>query len=238
MTWATPPHAVSATSVAMTATTATDASGVVEYEFNEPNRGSSGWRSDPCYVVTGLNPSGTYCYSVRARDKYSNATAWSGAVCVSHLGDSNAPSPAPTIVVPLPGQSGNLATPDTNDYSGQFYLQYDPHLPWWHKVIVDVTDIVDDSLGPVEIRFFCSDGSLSSDNKIPAAYRPIIIGQPVALGSLADGWRLTYTGTYIVYDVDVNQHYGSGRTLTWRVCAYDEAMNEICSGEHTIGPSF
>jgi hypothetical protein len=254
MTWAVEPYAVSTTSVAMVATTAIDASGVVYYQFAETNGVTSGWLDDPCYVVTGLDPNTQHCFKVRATDLYNNTTAWSEPnVCLNRLGDNNAPSPAPAIVVPPSGSTNNLSGPDANTYSGQFILATDANLPWWHKIIVNVTDIVDynssgPTTGPVEIRFIClDDDSLSSEKKIPITYRPIIVpvpGQGVARGGLAQHWRLTYTGSvggvtgdnFIVYDVDVNRHFGTGRTLRWQVCAYDEAMNHICSSTHTIGP--
>ncbi|MGA2171540.1 MAG: right-handed parallel beta-helix repeat-containing protein [Sedimentisphaerales bacterium] len=250
MTWSVIPYAVSSTSAAMVATTATDASGVVYYQFADTNGVTSDWQSDPCYVATGLDPNIQHCFKVRAKDLYSNTTAWSEPnVCLSRFGDTNAPSPAPTIVVPPSGSTNNLAGPDANTYSGQFIVMTDANLPWWHKVIVDVTGIVDynssgPTTGPVEIRFIClDDSSLSSESKIPMTYRPIIIGQVTAAGSLAQHWRLTattavgtLTGNFIVYDVYVNRNFGTGRTLRWQVCAYDAAMNQICSTVHTIGP--
>jgi hypothetical protein len=237
MTWATPPEAASSTSVRMVATTATDASGVVEYEFNEPNRGSSGWRSDPCYLDTDLDPNGKYCYSVRARDKYNNTTAWSAEACAGNIGDQIPPAPPPIMVI----SDVNNVLRDVNTLSGQF--MWDPgafDFDWWHKVIVNVAGITDDSGGPVEIRFICtSDNNFSSNNKIPAELRPIVINPPVpvALGSKGQGWRLTYTGSYIVYDVYTGHAGGTGWTLNWKVCAYDAVPNEACSAVHTIGPS-
>ncbi|MCF7731604.1 MAG: hypothetical protein K9N23_07945 [Akkermansiaceae bacterium] len=72
MTWASAPAAASSSSITMTATTASDASGV-EYLFtetsNNPGATSSGWQNSPVYTDTGLNPSTTYTYTVKARDK-------------------------------------------------------------------------------------------------------------------------------------------------------------------------
>ena len=72
MTWATPPAATSPTSIVMTATTASDVSGV-EYFFDETSGNSggtdSGWQDSPSYADSGLNPSTTYIYTVTARDK-------------------------------------------------------------------------------------------------------------------------------------------------------------------------
>jgi len=64
----------------MTATTATDTSGV-EYYFDCTAGGGndSGWQDSATYEDTGLSASTQYTYQVRARDKSSNqnATGWS-----------------------------------------------------------------------------------------------------------------------------------------------------------------
>ena len=69
MTWAAPPHALDSTSIGMTATTAVDPSGV-EYYFDCVSEGcnDSGWQAGPDYVDTGLAPSTSYGYAVKARD--------------------------------------------------------------------------------------------------------------------------------------------------------------------------
>jgi hypothetical protein len=69
MSFATLPYAVSSTSIAMTAATATDTSGV-EYMFTCTAGGghSSAWQANPNYVDTGLSPSTAYSYTVKARD--------------------------------------------------------------------------------------------------------------------------------------------------------------------------
>jgi hypothetical protein len=76
MTWAALPAATSSTAITMTASTASDPSGV-EYFFEETsgNAGGddSGWQDSPTYLDSGLEPSTTYSYRVRARDKSSNS---------------------------------------------------------------------------------------------------------------------------------------------------------------------
>jgi len=78
MTWATVPYATSSGSIAMTATTAVDASGV-EYYFTciENPAHNSGWQDSAAYDAAGLPPSAQYTYTVTARDKseYHNTTA-------------------------------------------------------------------------------------------------------------------------------------------------------------------
>lgn len=80
MTWAVVPTAPGPYSITMTATTASDPSGV-EYYFECLTAGghSSAWQSAPTYTDSGLNPSTSYTYRVKARDKYiyPNETGWS-----------------------------------------------------------------------------------------------------------------------------------------------------------------
>jgi alpha-galactosidase len=69
MTWASVPTATSQTTITMTATTATDVSGV-EYIFECTAGGghSSDWQSSATYTDTGLSAETTYSYRVQARD--------------------------------------------------------------------------------------------------------------------------------------------------------------------------
>jgi chitodextrinase len=238
MTWQIAPHSINPTTIEMKATIATDASGGIEYEFNEANGTAldSGWRADPCYTVTGLDPNSTYCFNVRAHDKYGNATAWSANGCVSPgvVVDVNAPTPAPSIV--WSPDVNYITWVEPNTVSGQF-MYTSPETEdgrWWHRVIANVAGITDDSGGPVEIRFICTtDSAYSSKNKVKTGgvSIPIYVGQPVAIGSRAVKWRVTYSnsGNYIVYEVDVDKFGGSGKKLFWRVCAYDAAGNSSCS---------
>jgi len=73
MTFATAPAATGTTTISMTATTATDASGV-EYYFTCTAGGGndSGWQDSTTYEDTGLTPDTSYTYTVMARDKSAN----------------------------------------------------------------------------------------------------------------------------------------------------------------------
>ncbi len=86
MTWSVLPYAIGSSSIAMTATTATDASGV-EYLFDCTTAGGhdSVWQSGTTYTDTGLQPNTQYCYRVQARDKSpnQNATGWSTTQCAT-----------------------------------------------------------------------------------------------------------------------------------------------------------
>ena len=73
MTWAIAPHATGTTSISMTATTATDISGV-EYYFTCTAGGGndSGWQAGTTYQDTSLTPNTTYTYTVTAGDLSAN----------------------------------------------------------------------------------------------------------------------------------------------------------------------
>ncbi|MGA2677936.1 MAG: choice-of-anchor L domain-containing protein [Sedimentisphaerales bacterium] len=248
MTWAIPPRVSVGNSVEMKASLASDDSGTVYYQFEDVNGTPTGWQVDPCYTATGLNPTGEYCFRVRARDKYNNVTAWSdynaqtGLGCVTNIGDVCAPSPAPTMIVSA-GPTGNR---DVNDTSEQFEWYYPLALDWWHKIVVDVTGITDNitPADQLEVRFICSDSDFSSDNVIPATYRPIRIGHPVSIGGrIPDGvgakegsYRLTWNGANrIVYDVFVNSYGGAiGVKLNWHVRVYDTSGNSVSSATYQI----
>jgi pectate lyase len=80
MTFAVPPEANSSTSIVMTATTASDDSGV-EYYFHCTTTGGhdSSWQDGTSYTDSGLTRDTTYTYQVKARDKspLHNETAYS-----------------------------------------------------------------------------------------------------------------------------------------------------------------
>jgi alpha-galactosidase len=82
--WASQPHAISSSSIIMTATTGSDASGTVQYYFEEtsgnPGGHSSDWIDSPIYTDYDLKPLTTYTYKVRMKDKYNNVTSDSAAV--------------------------------------------------------------------------------------------------------------------------------------------------------------
>ncbi|MBT7068124.1 MAG: hypothetical protein HN919_17645, partial [Verrucomicrobia bacterium] len=100
MTFAVPPYATGQNSIAMTATTATDDSGV-EYYFAEtsgnPGGDDSAWQLGTEYTDTGLDADTEYSYTVQARDRSLN----NNSNAVSAL--SSATTDAPDTTPPTPG---------------------------------------------------------------------------------------------------------------------------------------
>jgi hypothetical protein len=75
-TFASAPSADSDSAISMTATTGSDASGPVEYYFDEtsgnPGGSDSGWQTSASYTDTGLTASTQYTYTVQMRDSVPN----------------------------------------------------------------------------------------------------------------------------------------------------------------------
>ena len=96
MIWATAPNATGTTSISMTATAASDPSGV-EYYFDETSGNSGGsdsdWQDSATYEDTSLVPETQYTYQVKARDKSANnnETDWSSEFFATT--DAEAPAP-------------------------------------------------------------------------------------------------------------------------------------------------
>jgi len=98
LTWSSAPAGLNATKITMTATTATDDNGPVEYYFeNLTNSANSGWTTSETWVDTNLTSGVTYGYQVKARDRFGNETAVSTPVAMAQplASDSTAPTPSP-----------------------------------------------------------------------------------------------------------------------------------------------
>jgi hypothetical protein len=134
MTWNSAPAAGGTDNISMTASTATDPSGV-EYNFDEtsgnPGGTDSGWQDSTSYTDTGLSASTQYCYEVQARDKSvnQNATAVSTNQCATTdaLPDTTPPTPDPMTwaSVPVAASSSQIdmtATTATDPSGVQYFF--------------------------------------------------------------------------------------------------------------------
>ena len=88
MTFSVFPYELNTSQIAMTATTATDPSGGIQYYLDytsSPTGGlggtDSGWQATASYTDSGLQPNESYCYRAWARDTYSNTTTPSAIDC-------------------------------------------------------------------------------------------------------------------------------------------------------------
>ncbi|MGB2984458.1 MAG: right-handed parallel beta-helix repeat-containing protein, partial [Phycisphaerae bacterium] len=140
MTWSTEPYETGTNSIAMTATTATDPSGI-EYYFDETTGSSggsdSGWQTSRTYTDAGLSPDTTYCYRVKARDKSSNQneTSYSVTRCATTDPEPNNPPDPPTLVSPPDDaqdmsltpllQASAFSDPDPGDWHASSQWQVD-----------------------------------------------------------------------------------------------------------------
>ena len=105
-TWATLPFATGTTSISMTATTASDPSGVLYFFHNLTITGhDSGWQASPSYTDTGLSPSTTYVYQVVTRDQASaqNQGLYSASSSATTQPLPDTTGPALSITTPLNG---------------------------------------------------------------------------------------------------------------------------------------
>jgi len=129
MSWASQPTAVNSSSITMTATTASDPSGV-EYFFDEtsgnPGGTDSGWQDSPTYTDIGLNASTQYTYTVTARDKAvaMNSTVTSASASATTSAVSNPVSSSTSTVtasptsVPADGTTTSTITVTLKDSGG------------------------------------------------------------------------------------------------------------------------
>jgi hypothetical protein len=105
MTWAVEPHATGSASISMTATTASDVSGVRYYFACITDEAhDSGWQDSPTYEDTELTTGLEYTYQVQAQDKSTNQneTGWSTEASATPV---DLPPAPPTGLVATPGDS-------------------------------------------------------------------------------------------------------------------------------------
>jgi len=134
MTWASNPAATGPNSITMTATTASDISGV-EYFFDCLTTGGhdSSWQLSPTYTDTNLSPNTQYTYQVQARDKSANHNTTAFSVSRSATTwppDTAPPTPNPMTWAAAPAATGAYTitmtastAADTNSPPVQYYFE-------------------------------------------------------------------------------------------------------------------
>jgi hypothetical protein len=149
MTWASVPAARGSTAIVMTATTASDPSGGIQYYFACTAGGGgcvdSGWQADASYTATGLAASTEYTFRVKARDALLNETALSVAqsATTDPLPDTTAPTPDPMTWASVPAATGSTS-------------------------IAMTATTASDPSGGIEYYFACTPGSGMSESSDPS----------------------------------------------------------------------
>ena len=155
MTWLAVPLANSSTSIIMTATTASDTSGPVEYFFEEtsgnPGGDNSGWISSSTYEDAGLTPNTTYTYRVQARDNSANQNET----------DFSTEASAAT---PDEGSTGDTEPPTPNPSQWEITPRVVPSGITYRHTMTAVT--ATDATPPVEYYFECVSGGGSNSGWI------------------------------------------------------------------------
>jgi hypothetical protein len=134
-TFATAPYATGPYSIAMVATTGSDAVGPVRYYFDEtsgnPGGDDSGWQISPSYTDTGLSASTQYTYTVQMRDSIPNTgTASSPANATTDAPpDTDPPTPNPATFATAPYATGSdsiaMVATTGSDASGPVQYYFD-----------------------------------------------------------------------------------------------------------------
>ncbi|MFK7910539.1 MAG: hypothetical protein AB8F34_08040 [Akkermansiaceae bacterium] len=126
MTFSLPPVAYDATSITMTATTANDISGPVEYYFkNTTNNNVRDWSTSASWINTGLTTGASYSYQVKARDSLGFETAFSTSASAVPSTDTTPPTPSTmsftTAPTALNSASITMTAATATDASGVEY---------------------------------------------------------------------------------------------------------------------
>ena len=129
MTWASAPAAQSASSITMTATTASDPSGGVQYQFLQCVTGGTGcttsaWQSSSNYLATGLVAATSYTFQVFARDALSNTTLASSSASATTQQVTTIPNaPSSLTATGVSGKKINLKWTDNSSNETSFIVQ-------------------------------------------------------------------------------------------------------------------
>jgi hypothetical protein len=126
--WEIEPYSTSATppySISMTAKTAVDAWGWnVQYYFEcITNDANSGWRNEPNWLHTDLDPNTEYGYRVKAQDELGNETGWSDPILYALSSEPRAAEPPawlPYVATPN-SITVEVTTSDSNGIEYEWY---------------------------------------------------------------------------------------------------------------------
>ncbi len=150
-TWLSPPQAVAADAILMTAPEANDISGV-QYYFNnvtDPNH-DSGWQKSPFYADSELKPNTHYSYRFKARDKsiFKNETPYLDTVTVLTPGSGGNiianPGFESTTTTGWTTWGCDLTAVTDQAHSGNYSGLTEVRTQTWQGFVQDVTDRVID----------------------------------------------------------------------------------------------
>ena len=128
MSWASAPAAQSVSSITMTATTATDPSGGVQYQF-QCLTGVTGcttslWQSGTSYVANNLASSTSYTFQVLAKDALGNTTVASSSASATTQQAATIPiAPSSLSATAVTGKKINLKWTDVSSNEASFIVQ-------------------------------------------------------------------------------------------------------------------
>jgi hypothetical protein len=178
MDWSVAPVADSRTSISMTAVTAIDDAGTVEYQFVCVSGGTgcvaSAWQPSPRFTAMNLAAGTDYTYQVKARDDLGNETDLSVAVTASTFVNAN---------------------PESNDEAPVVYDDAVSIL----DVLVNDSDADGDALQIISTSSPASGSVAISDGKI--SYTPVygFVGYDSFTYTISDGFGGLSTSTVDVY---------------------------------------
>jgi hypothetical protein len=227
MTWVQVPVAISHTEIAMTASSATDASGV-EYYFTCTAGGGndSGWQDSTSYTPIGLTPETQYTYTVTARDKSGNQNATGASIAKSATTDAepiddNAPTPDPMTFATAPHATGSdsiamTATTATDDLNGvEYYFSTagGGHDSGWQSG----TSYEDTGLSPeTQYTYTVMARDTSSNQNATAAFTPPLSAttDPAPSGDTVTITKAEYKSDKSEFKAEATSSDGGNVTLT------------------------
>jgi len=127
MTWASAPAAQSASSITMSATTASDPSGGVQYQFqcfSVTGCTTSAWQTSPSYTANNLAAATSYTFQVLARDALGNTTEVSSTASATTQQVATIPNaPSSLSANAVTGKKINLKWTDASSNETSFIVQ-------------------------------------------------------------------------------------------------------------------